>query len=201
MQLIHSPRSPFVRKVRVLILEAGLSDRVESVPVETSALEQDPTLARANPLAKIPTLVRDDGPAIYDSRVIARYLDAIASAGLYPPGRIWEILTLEATADGLMDAAVTIAYEVRFREEAQRHGGWMAGQRERILRTLDAVGDRWMSHLEGRLNMGQIGMGCALGYLDFRHDEIDWRSGRTALADWYARFADRDSMTATAPEL
>lgn len=200
MQLIHSPRSPFVRKVRVVILETGLTDRVDLVEVETTTLDQDSQLARANPLAKIPTLVREDGPAIYDSRVITRYLDGIASAGIYPTGRIWEILTLEATADGIMDAAVLMTYEKRFREEPQRHGGWMQGQRDRILRTLDAVADRWMSHLEGRLNIGQIGMGCALGYMDFRHGEVDWRSGRTALADWYARFAERDSMRATVPE-
>jgi glutathione S-transferase len=196
MQLIQSPRSPFVRKVRVVILEAGLGDRVELVPVETSPLRQDAALARANPLAKIPALVRDDGPAIYDSRVITRYLDAVASAGLYPPGRIWEVLTLEATADGVMDAAVLMTYEKRFRGEGQLES-WMQGHQDRILRTLDTLAELWMSHLGGRLNIGQIGVACALGYLDFRHAEMDWRAGRNALTDWYALFAERDSMKAT----
>ena len=76
----------------------------------------------------------------------------------------------------------------------------MQGQRERILRALDALGDRWMSHLNGRLDIGQIGVGCALGYLDFRHGDMGWRDGRQSLADWYARFAERDSMKATEPE-
>lgn len=200
LQLIHSPASPFARKVRVVVHEAGLVDQVEMVRVATSPLAQDAALARSNPLGKIPSLVRDDGPTLYDSRVITRYLDAIASAGLYPSGRIWEILTLEATADGIMDAAVLLTYEARFREEGQRHEGWMRGQRERIARTLDALADRWMSHLEGRLDIGQIGVGCALAYLDFRHGDMDWRAGRAVLADWYARLAERESMRATEPE-
>lgn len=200
MQLIQSPRSPFVRKVRVVILETGLADQVEMVPVETSPMDQEPGLARANPLAKIPALVRDDGPAIYDSRVITRYLDQVAGAGLYPAGRIWEILTLEATADGVMEAAVLMMYERKFREEDHRSEAWLRGQRQRIERTLDAIGDRWMSHLGGRLNIGQIGVACALGYLDFRHPDMDWRNGRKGLEDWYAGFSERESMRATAPE-
>ena len=199
LQLFHSPASPFARKVRVVIHESGLADRVELVQVATTPLVQDVALARANPLGKIPALVRDDGPTLHDSRVITRFLDAMGSAALYPEGRIWEVLTLEATADGLMDAAVLVTYEKRFRDEGMRHEGWIEGQRERIRRTLDALGERWMSHLEGRTTIGQIGVACALGYLDLRHGDLDWRSGRPALADWYARFAARDSMKATEP--
>lgn len=199
MQLIQSPASPFARKARVVILETGLADRIEMLTVQTTPLAQDATLTRANPLGKIPALVRDDGPTLYDSRVITRYLDAISSATLYPSGRIWEVLTLEATADGIMEAALLLVHETRFREEGARHAGLMQGQRDRIVRTLDALGDRWISHLEGRLDIGQIAVGCALGYLDFRHADMDWRSGRPALADWYARFSRRDSMRATEP--
>ena len=200
MQLIQSPASPFARKARVVVLEAGLADRVEMVTVQTTPLAPDAALVRANPLGKIPALVRDDGPTLYDSRVITRYLDAIGAGTLYPPGRIWEVLTLEALADGIMEAALLVVYEVRFREEAARHAGLMQAQRQRIVRALDALCERWMSHLEGRLDIGQIGVGCALGYLDLRHADMDWRSGRPALADWYARFSRRESMRATAPE-
>lgn len=200
LQLLYSPASPFARKVRVVIHETRLTDRVELVAIQTSPLAQDPVLVRANPLGKLPTLIRGDGPAIYDSRVITRYLDTIASGGLYPPGRLWEILTLEACADGLMEAALLLTYERRFREEGARSDNWMQAQRERISRTLDVIGDRWMSHLGGRLNIGQIGVGCALGYLDLRHADLGWREGRDALAAWYAGLAERDSMKATEPE-
>ena len=200
MQLIQSPASPFVRKVRVVIRETGLAGQVEEVRVNTTPLAHDPAVVRANPLGKIPALVRDDGPTVYDSRVITRYLDAKAGGGLYPAGRLWEVLTLEATADGIMDAAVATVYERRFREEAMRHEGVLQGHRDRVTRALDVIGDRWMSHLEGRLNIGQIAVGCALGYLDFRLGDMDWRDGRPALADWYARFAERDAMKATEPE-
>ncbi len=199
LQLIYSPASPFARKVNVVIRECGLIDRMEFVPVQTTPLEQSPALTQANPLGKLPALVRDDGPALYDSRVITRYLDAISGGKLYPSSRIWEVLTLEATADGIMDAAVLVVYERRFREEALRSEEWMEAQISRIVRSLDAIGDRWMSHLGGRLDIGQIGVGCALGYLDFRHPEMDWRAGRPSLADWFARFSERESMWATAP--
>ncbi len=199
LQLVYSPASPFARKVNVVVRECGLVDSVELVPVQTTPLEQSPDLTQANPLGKLPALTRDDGPTLYDSRVITRYLDSISGGKLYPEGRIWELLTLEATADGIMDAAVLVVYERRFRDEGLRSEGWMRAQLGRITRTLDAVGDRWMSHLSGRLNIGQIAIGCALGYLDFRHPELEWRAGRPALADWHARFIERDSMKATQP--
>jgi glutathione S-transferase len=180
--------------------ETALTDRVEAVQVQTSPVAHDATLVRANPLGKIPALTRDDGPTLYDSRVITRYLDATAGGHLYPAGRIWEILTLEATADGIMDAAVALVYERRFRQDGMRHEGILQGHRDRVTRALDVLGDRWMSHLEGPLNIGQIAVGCALGYLDFRHGDMNWRDGRGALAEWHARFAARDSMKATEPE-
>lgn len=200
MQLIHSPASPFARKVRVVIHELGLQDRIDEIRVQTSPISQDPTLVRSNPLGKIPALVRDDGPTLYDSRVITRFLDTLAGGNLYPAGRVWEVLTLEATGDGIMDAAVAIVYERRFRDEAMHHEGIVEGHRDRVTRALDVLCDRWMSHLEGRLDIGQIAVACALGYLDFRHGDMVWREGRPALADWYARFASRESMRATEPE-
>jgi glutathione S-transferase len=199
MKLFSSPASPFVRKVRVLILEAGLSDQVEEVVTSTTVLESAPDLVAVNPLARLPSLVRDDGPAIYDSRVITRYLDHIGKVGLYPEARLWDVLTLEATADGFIDSAVSIAYENRLRPEEIRFAPWVDGQWNKIARSVKVVNDRWMSHLKGPLDMGQIALACGLGYLDFRHDARNWRSGCPALADWYAEFAERPAMKATAP--
>ena len=175
MQLISSPISPFVRKVRVLLHETGLAGQVEELPVATTALATAPEAMAANPLGKIPALLRADGPAIYDSRVICRYLDAQAGAGLYPEARLWEVLTLEATADGMMESGVLMVYETRLRPEGARSPEWVEAQWAKIARALEALEARWMSHLAGPLDMGQIAVACALGYLDFRHDARGWR--------------------------
>jgi len=200
MQLFGNAASPFVRKVRVVLLETEQQDEVTEVHAAGHALDSSAMPLVENPLGKIPVLARDDGPALYDSRVICRYLDERAGAGLYPPTRIWELLTLEALADGIMDAATLIVYEARCRPEEHRSADWVEGQWARIARALDAVDDRWMSHLSGKLTMAQIAMGCALGYLDFRHPDRGWRDGRAALAEWSESFAERDAMQATAPQ-
>ena len=199
MQLLMAPASPFVRKVRVVLRETDQLGAVTEVNVSTSPIASDPVVVAANPTGKIPALIRDDGPAIYDSRVITRYLDARAKANLYPVNAIWEVLTLEATADAIMDAAVLLIYEVRFRPTEMQSGDWMTGQWAKVTRGLDALEGRWLSHLAGPLHMGQIGTGCALGYLDFRHETYDWRVDRPGLAAWYAVFRQRPSMIDTAP--
>lgn len=198
MELLGSPASPFVRKVCVLIAEAGIAD-VPFVQVASSPLGGEDRLNAANPLGKIPALTRPDGPTLYDSRVITRYLDATYGAGFYPEARLWDVLTIEATADGIMDAAVSLTYERRFRAPEIQFAQWMDGQWTKIARALDALEGLWLSHLNGPLDMGQIAVGSALGYLDFRHDDRGWRNGRDGLAAWYAAFANRPAMQATQP--
>ncbi|PRY75783.1 glutathione S-transferase [Yoonia maritima] len=199
MQLLMSGMSPFVRKARVVVRELGLTDQITEVPISTTALSSDPTIVAANPTGKIPALVRDDGPAIYDSRVITRFLNDHAGGSLYPETRIWEILTLEATADAIMEAAVAMAYEVRLRPENERSTDWIEAQWAKANRGIAAVNNKWMSHLNGPLNIGQIAVACALSYVDLRHDARGWRTGNKALADWHAAFSQRDSMVTTAP--
>lgn len=201
MRLYHSAASPFVRKVMVTLHETGQLDRVELVPAVTSPVAPGTMPPALNPLGKVPTLERPDGPALYDSRVINRYLDALAEAGLYPEGpRLWETLTLEATGHGISDAAVLMVYEDRVRDPAARSGPWVEGQWTKIARALDALEDRWLAHLAGRIDAGQIAVGCALGYLDFRHAARTWRAGRPGLAQWFERFDARPSMVATRPQ-
>ncbi len=199
MQLYFSGASPFVRKVDVLLRETGLRDQVENVPVHNTILEPNTDVARANPVGKMPALVRDDGPALYDSRVICRYIDSLAKSSFYPESRLWEVLTLEATADGILEAALFIVYERRLRPEEKHHAPILDGQWLKVTRALDALEDRWISHLQGPVTMGQIAIGCALGYLDFRHGGRDWRTERPQLAAWFATFAERPSMQATQP--
>lgn len=200
MQLLISPASPYVRKVRVLIREADLMGTVEEINVATTPLDSAPEVIAANPMGKIPALIRADGPGIYDSRVITRFLDDLAGANLYPQSRIWEILTLEATADAIMDATVAMSYEARFRPAERQSSEWVEAQWAKAARGIAAVNSRWMSHLTGPINIGQIGVACALSYIDLRHDGRGWRNGNEALANWHTDFAARDSMLATRPE-
>jgi glutathione S-transferase len=200
MKLISAAASPFVRKVRVLILETGQEADVELDMITVSPVAPNTDLNAANPLGKIPALIRDDGPAIYDSRVICRYLDARAKANLYPETRLWETLTLEATADAMMEAAVLMTYEGRLRKPEQQSAVWVEAQWQKIARTLSALETRWMSHLHGHLTASQIGVGCALAYIDFRHETRNWRQGHDTLTAWEAEFAQRPSMQATQPE-
>lgn len=196
MRLYHSPTTPFGRKVMVLLLETGLTDRVEVVAVSGTPVAPGTMPVDQNPLGKIPVLVRDDGMALYDSRVICRYLDDLAGAGLYGAGdALWQTLTLEATADGILDAAILMVYEARIRPEDKRFDDWVEGQWAKVQRSLDMVEQRAM----GPLDMGQIALACALAYLDFRHDARNWRQGRPRLAAWNAEMAVRPSLQATRP--
>ncbi len=200
LRLYRSPTSPFVRKVMVTLHETGLLPRVEIVAAAGTAVDPGTMPLAVNPLGKVPTLERGDGPALYDSRVISRYLDDLAGGKLYPgKPRLWETLTLEATADGITEAAVLIVYEGRLRPESLHFAPWIEGQWAKVARALDTIEARWMSHLAGPLDAAQIALGCALGYLDFRLDARGWRDGRPALAAWYARFSERPSMLATVP--
>lgn len=200
MKLLKAGPSPFVRTVLVTLHETGQFDEVEMVDVTASPLQPDPKLVAANPVGKIPALVRDEGPTLYDSRVICRYLDHRAGAGLYPENRLWDTLTLEATAQGIMDAAVLIIYEERFRPAEKVSTEWIEGQWAKVSRALDALQTRWLSHLHGRMDMGHVAVGVALSYLDFRHDARGWRTGRDELAAWHRTFCERPSMQATRPE-
>lgn len=200
MKLYHSATSPFVRKIMVLLHQAGALDRVTLVPAAGHPLDPGTMPVERNPLGKIPALERPDGPTLYDSRVITRYLDATLGAGLYPPAPLlWDTLVLEATGDGMMEAAVLMRYEMHVRPEASRSAAWADGQWQKVDRALSALEGRWMAHLAGPVDMGQVSVACALGYLDFRHAERNWRSGRPALAAWWERFAARPALQATMP--
>lgn len=200
MKLMSADASPFVRKVRVLAHETGQSDDIELITVKTSPVASDPTALAANPTGKIPALIRENEPALYDSRVICRYLDHRAGAGLYPDARIWDVLTVEATADAICDAAVLVTYEGRLRAPDMVDRHWRESQWSKAARSVEAINTQWMNFLNGPLTMGHIAVGCALGYLDLRHDARHWRNGNDALAAWYEEFAQRPSMVATAPE-
>lgn len=200
MKLHYAPTSPYVRKVMILLEETGQLSDVELINAHTTPLEADGGLLAKNPLAKVPALERPDGPTLYDSRVITAYLDARGGDQLYPvDARRWETLTLEATADGILDAALLMTYEARLRPESKQMSEWVEGQWDKITRAAAALNTRWMSHLSGPLDMGQIAVGCALAYVDFRHGARNWRQGNDALAAWFKNFESRPSMASTVP--
>lgn len=201
MRLYHSPTSPFVRKVMVVLHETGQLADVALAPASGTPLDAATMPLAQNPLGKVPALEREDGPALHDSRVICRYLNDRAGGRLYPAApRLWDALTLEATADGIMEAAILVVYEGRLRPEEKRFVPWTEGQLAKIDRALDTLEARWMAHLRGPLDIGQIAVGCALEYLDFRLSERAWRPSRPMLAGWQAAFAQRPAMLATTPK-
>jgi glutathione S-transferase len=200
MKLAYSPTSPYVRKVMVLLHETGQLDDVTLETMHTTPIGPDATLLPKNPLGKVPALERDEGPTLYDSRVICAYLDDRAGGKLYGTGaRHWDTLTLEATADGILDAALLMVYETRMRPEGARMQEWVEGQWGKVERALSALNTRWMSHLQGPLDMGQIAVGCAVGYVEFRHGARNWRRGNDALSAWFDTFDSRPAMQATQP--
>ncbi len=185
----------------ITLHETGQSGDVQVVMASGTPLDSVRMPLAQNPLGKIPVLERNDGPALYDSRVICRYLAHRGGSALYPePPALWSTLTLEATGDGILDSALTMVYETRLRAPEQRNVALLDGYWGKITRAVEALDGRWMGHLAGPVDAGHIAIGAALGYLDFRLDARNWRSGAPALADWYAHFATRPSMQATVPQ-
>ena len=201
MKLHHSPTSPYARKVMIVLHETGQTGAVTLITGANSPMAPNPLTVAANPLGKIPCLERPEGPAIFDSRVICRYLDSLHHGHkLYPAGPgLWSTLTLEALGDGVLDAGLAAIYETRVHDEGARAQGWIDAQRLKIARACDALEAQWLAHLAGPLDAGAIAVAAALGYVDFRFSDLGWREGRPGLAAWHADFAGRESFKATIP--
>lgn len=199
MKLFDSAASPYVRKINVLLHELGASSAVVREPVATTAFKSSEALVDANPLGKIPALEIEDGRVLYDSRVISAYLNDHFGGAFYPDDD-WHTKHLEATGDGIMDCTVSMAYEVRLRPENEQSEQWIEAQWAKASRAIAILKTSFVDQLNGPLTMGHISVGCALGYVDFRHDVRNWRNGNEDLASWYADFAERASMRETRPK-
>jgi glutathione S-transferase len=200
MKLFYSATSPFVRKCLVSAHELGLQERLEFVPSTAHPVNRDRALVASNPLGKVPTLITEDGTVLYDSRVICEYLNALANGSLFPmhaPAR-WTSLVDQSLADGLMDAAVLTRYETAVRPESLRWSEWVDGQLDKVTCALSEL-ERRAAGLAGRVDVGTIAVGCALGYLDFRYAPLGWRDRCPQTAIWFEQFARRGSMAATIP--
>ena len=200
MRLYYAPASPFVRKCLVVAAELGLRDRIELVTASAHPVNRDKNVVAHNPLGKIPTLITDDGSVLYDSRVICEYLNILGDGNLIPRAgeARWTVLSAQALADGVMDAAVLTRYETFGRPEALRWQDWITGQLAKVTSGLDALESR-AADFGDRVNLGTIAFGCMLGYLDFRFASLGWRDGRPKASAWFEWFGARDSMVATRP--
>ncbi|KER36007.1 glutathione S-transferase [Sphingomonas sp. BHC-A] len=200
MKLFWSSRSPFARKVVMVAHETGLHDRVALIPLPIPSPVPCVELHRANPIAKLPTLIADDGTAIADSPVICEYLDHLGGGSLFPvpgPAR-WRALGRQALADGLMDQLLLWRAELR-RAEACRSATLLATFAGRLDASLDRLEEQAAGGACGAgFDIGDLTVGVMLAYLDFRFAERGWRDGRPALAKFQDSFAARPSAIATA---
>ncbi|WP_313455043.1 glutathione S-transferase [Pseudomonas sp.] len=202
MTLFHSPLSPFVRKVMVVLHETGQLDRVTLQPVNISPVNADAQLNQDNPIGKIPALRLADGTVLHDSRVICEYLDQqhVGQPLLPREGSArWRRMTLASQADAMLDAAVASRYERFLRPEDKRWDAWLDAQAEKIRRSLANLEQQHLAELASGFDLAAIGVACALGYLDLRQPTFGWRERHPGLAAWYAEVAKRPSMQATAP--
>lgn len=197
MILRSSTSSPFGRKVTMASQILGLFDRIRIEPAQT--MDPNDTIRSQNPLGKIPILI-DGDRTLYDSVVILEYLDMLAGGGrIIPPepGPRFAALTLQALADGILDASILRVYEVRYRPEERRHPDWVDYQAGKVARALAALEAE--PPLIDTLHVGNITLASALGYLDFRFGG-EWRRDHPALVAWLDEFAERTpAFAATTP--
>lgn len=186
-RLLYAPASPYSSKVRMAARHLDLPLDAEIV----STNEEPGLLIKANPLGKIPTLLLDDGKAMFDSRAIMGELDRMSGNRLYPRNRDKrrQADLLEAAADGLCDVLLAQVYERRMRPEEKVHTPWLDYQARKAERALDWL-EREVPALRGRLHGGHFALAAALGYADLRFPDLNWRRGRPRLRRFLARFAE-----------
>jgi glutathione S-transferase len=197
MKLHWSPRSPFVRKVMVAAHELGLADRIRTVRTVAAMVNPARTLMPENPLAKIPTLVLDDGTVLYDSQVICEYLDELAGGGrLIPPSgpARWLELRRHALANGFLDVLILWRNERDKPQPLPALVDAFALKTDAVLSALEAEID---AIAEVPVGIAQITIAIAGAYMDFRFPDLGWRERFPRLAAWQQRFAERPSMRAT----
>lgn len=196
MKLYFSHPSPYARKARAVMYEAGLDGDIEQVPIVPW---EDPEGYRDNnPFGKVPTLVLDDRSSLFQSNTICEYLDHLNTRPkLFP--EYWDdrlaALRLLSFADNMLDCCIVQRMEQLFHKDTRAEGLY---ERQNIsirgaLDVLNSEAGAWA----GRCDIGLISVACALGYRDFRFADHDWRDGHAALTDWYAGFMERSSMAAT----
>ena len=203
MKLIGATTSPYVRKVRIVMAEKKLDYQF----VQENVWADDTHISASNPLGKVPCLVMEGGEAVFDSRVIVEYLDTLSPVGKLIPSQgreRAEVKTWEALADGVMDAGILARLEATWvhREDSERSQAWIDRQLLKVNNGLKSMsqglGDK--PYCSGiHLSLSDIAVGCALGWLEFRFPEIDWRSPYPNLAKLHDKLMQRPSFADTKP--
>ena len=200
MKLYGSRTSPYVRKVRIVMIEK----RIECDFVEENVWSADTSVTLHNPLTKIPVLVLDDGMALYDSRVVAEYLDGVTPVSrLIPDGGRERAMVKrwEALGDGIADAGIAMFLE-RKRELGLQSQDWITRQLGKVNSAIAAaareLGDREYCHGLS-LTLGDISLACALLWMEFRMPEIQWRANHPNLKKWVERLEAMPSFVDTKP--
>ena len=205
LKLIGAVASPYVRKVRVVLMEKKLDHQFVPEDVWSATTR----ITEANPLGKVPCLVTEAGEAMFDSRVIVEYLDTLSPVGkLIPPSgsERTEVKVWEALADGLLDAAITARMEAHWagRSDSERSQAWIDRQLGKVHDALVALsgglGDKPMC-TGVHLSLADIAVGCALGYLDFRYPNIAWRRDHPNLERLQDKLMQRPSFQDTMPSV
>jgi glutathione S-transferase len=198
--LLHwSPRSPYVRKVMIVAHEVGIASRIETVRTVVAATEPNIELMKENPQSRLPTLRLADGTVLYDSRVICEYFDSLHNGEkLYPasfPERLTALRRL-ALGDGMLDTMLMWRSE-QLRPAGNQSIKHMQAWKLKTNVSVDLLEESEVDALNAsRFSIGHIGIGVALGYIDFRFPELAWRTGHPKLAAWYAAFAARPAAKA-----
>ena len=201
MKLLYQTHSPYARKVLVAAHELGLQHRIEVIHHETSPTRRNDEVFALNPLGKVPVLIVDDGPALFDSSVICEYLD-----GLHDGVRIipvehrarFRALRRQALALGMADAGIAARWEAERRPEASRWLPMLQGQLEKLAAACDLLEQELGDALpaEAVPDIGDIALATTLSWIAFRH-VYPFADGHPRLSAWYARFSQRPSMLAT----
>lgn len=198
MKLHWSPKSPYVRKVMICAHELDMLPRLELVRSVAAMLKPNATIMAHNPLSKIPTLVREDGSTLFDSIVICEYLNDRAGGALFPAqGEArWQALRWHALGDGLLDVLILWRNEREREHPLQALVDVFELKTRAALKLLDAEAGLIGS---APFSIGQVTLGCALGYLDYRFGPLDWRALAPRIADWFASLQARPSFRSTEP--
>lgn len=202
MKLLFAPTSPYVRKVMVCAHLTHQVDQIELLDSAAHPINRDDRIAAFNPVAKVPTLVLEDGRPLFDSRVICEYLASRAGDDtLFPavgPKR-WTALMQQALGDALLDAALLARYEVAARPAEVQWPAWRQAQLNKVEACLTSIESMAKDLAIDSPSIGEVTLGCALGYLDFRFPELEWRKGRPGATRWDEAFQRKAAMQATRP--
>lgn len=194
MKLYISPASPFARKCSIIARETGIAANI--VEVTLAPLDNPQELLAANPICQVPTLLLEDGRAIINSPLICEYLNQNSQC---PINSSFDAKRLESFSDGIMEMAVKIAFERRRQRDLQSNY-WIGRWKDNIIRGLESVEREFKDSFEGTLNTGQVALVCALSYIEFRHNETEWKQYHNDLLALQTKLEARQSFKETAPK-